>query len=242
MDRLSPRLEWARHAPRPFAAGVLVAGVLVAVLLLVRGCGEHRHPHPTALADGSTAQPTPPELQSLGSGAFLTRVRATTAAGLDRRARACVDSAAGRPVDPRQAIIERVDALGSSSTFQPRPGRFVFGCTSGSGTPSSRSWCGHVAGELRGGELVDPRLDIACRTQAGAPIGSVWITPVAGARWIVVRDRPGIQIYRVAGSLPVRVTTTSVDLATATAVFRVEQYDDSGARVAEATLRTAVAG
>ena len=225
-----------RH-PRPSVA----VGLLVAVLLACAACGGSR-PSVT-LADGSTAARAPTALKRLGNTAVLTTERTVSLGSLDARGRTCVALPAGRALAPNQIFVERVDHRGSSVTFRPGGQQFVIGCTSAARTSGTKiPWCGHVVGEIRNGHLVDPRLDIACRTTDGAAVGSAWIEPVARARWIVVRDHKLIQIYPTAASLPVRVTTGSVDIATATAVFRVEQYDREGTRVSEATLRTAVAG
>lgn len=225
--------------PRPSHAIGLFAVVVVvsAAAVMSAGCGSS-HP-PVKLADGSSGRPIPTALERLGKTAVFASERAVRVQALDARERSCVRLSAGRALAPDQLLVKRVDHLGASVTFRPRGGPFVFGCTS---SGPSDGWCGHVVGEIRHGHLFDPRLDIACRTAAGDPIGSAWIDPVAQARWIVVRDHGVIQIYPTAASLPVRVTTLSVDIPTATAVFRVEQYDRQGTRVSEATLRTAVAG
>lgn len=225
-----------RH-PRPS----LATGLVVAVLLACAACGGSRPP--VTLADGSTGARAPIVLKRLGDTTVLTTERTVSLHSLDARGRACVALSTGRVLAPNQIFVERVDHLGSSVTFRPSGEPFVSGCTSAAPTSATKTpWCGHVVGEIRNGHLVDARLDIACRTTAGAAIGSAWIEPVARARWIVVRDHKLIQIYPTAASLPVRVTTGSVDIATATAVFRVEQYDREGTRVSEATLRTTVAG
>jgi hypothetical protein len=182
-------------------------------------------------------------LEKLGATALLTTVRAFSARSLDARGRSCIATSVGRARTPGETVIERVDHFGSSVTFRPRTGPFLFGCTAAARSPEAHGgWCGHVVGEVRDGHLVDPRLDIACRTPEGEAIGSAWIEPVPNARWIVVRDHALVQIYPVAAALPVRVTTGVVDIPTATAVFRIEQYDAAGTRVSEATVRTAVAG
>lgn len=218
----------------------LVAAVALvsAAVCVSAGCASSRHPA-VKLADGSAGKALPAALERLGDTAVLTRERTVTLRSIDARGRACVALGAGSVLVPRQTLVERIDHLGLSVTFRPRGGPFVYGCTS---SGSSGGWCGHVVGEVRQGHLVDPRLDIACRTAAGDAIGSAWIEPVAQARWIIVRGQGVIQIYPTAASLPVRVTTLSADIPTATAVFRVEQYDAQGTRVLEATLRTAVAG
>ena len=223
--------------PRPS----LAAWVAFAVLLLSTACGGSR-PR-TTLADGSPGARVPSALKQFGDTALLTAVRTVSLHSLDAQGRACVALTTGRALAPDQRFVERVDHFGSSVTFRPQGGPFVIGCTSATGGSGTKgTWCGHAVGEIRGGRLVDPRLDIACRTAAGRAVGSAWIEPVVHARWIVVRDHALVQVYPVAASLPVRVATLSADIPTATAVFRVEQYDATGSRVSEATLRTAVAG
>jgi hypothetical protein len=238
-------------ATRPGGSGLTLrpsyaTGLVVATVLAAAACGGSR-PAMT-LADGSTGERIPSPLSSLGDSALLTTERTLPLRSLDARGRACVTLAAERQLAPAQPFVERVDHYGSSVTFRPRGGPYVIGCTSAADSSGAkRIWCGHIVGEIRGGHLLDPRLDIACRTATGAAIGSAWIEPVADARWIVVRARELIQIYPVSvgtetASLPIRVTTLAADIPTATAVFRVEQYDAEGTRVSEATLRTAVAG
>ncbi len=218
--------------------GLVAAVVLIsAAAVLSAGCGNSRPP--VKLADGSGGSPLPAALERLGKTSVLTSERTVQLRTLDAQGRACVRLSAGRALAPDQMLVERIDHLGASVTFRLRGEPFAYGCTS---SGRSHRWCGHFVGEIRQGHLVDPRLDIACRTAAGAPIGSAWIEPVAQAKWIVIRGRGVIQIYPTAASLPVRVTTLSVDIPTATAVFRVEQYDLQGTRVSEATLRPAVAG
>ena len=225
--------------PRPSYATALV-------LIAVFGCASCGNSRPVILlADGSRGGPIPSPLRDLGDTAVLTSERTVTEHNLDSRGRACMALDSGRRLAPGQAVVERVDHFGSSLTYRPRGGPFVFGCASSAAR--KHAWCGHAVGEIRRGHLADPRLDIACRTATGAPLGSAWIEPVADAKWIVVRGRDLIQIYPVAtgvalASLPVRVTTLAADIPTATALFRIEQYDAKGTRIAEATLRAAVAG
>jgi hypothetical protein len=216
--------------------------LLLAILLAAAGCND-TPATPSVLADGSAPPPLPKAVERLGQGVTNTRVRVIAGDQLTAANHACVLSELGRALHARDVAVERIDALGSSITFRPDHARLVYGCTSGTGEPPAHvHWCGHIAGKLRGDTLPDPRLDIGCRTAQGDAIGSVWIDPAPKVRWIVVRDRSRIQVYATAGSLPVRVTTTAVDVEAATAVFKVEQYDGTGTRIAEGTLRTAVAG
>lgn len=240
-----PRVRLGGTGQRGLPLPSVAAVAATAVLLLASACGDSK---PRArLSDGSPAEAVPSALKHLGAAALLTTVRTVRFLSLDPRGRACVTLTTGLALAPDQPFVERVDHLGSSVTFRPHGGPFVIGCTSGSTrSGSKKAWCGHVVGEIRGDHLADPRFDIACRTAGGAAVGSAWIEPVHNARWIVVRDHALTQVYPVATgagvALPVRVTTLSADIPTATGVFRVEQYDKAGTRVAEGTFRTAVAG
>ncbi|HXY16976.1 MAG TPA: hypothetical protein VEH79_02265 [Gaiellaceae bacterium] len=215
--------------------------LLVIVLTLPLGCSAPRRA-PASLVDGRRAQPPPPQLRALGSSAVLTEVRTVASSDLSPAERRCVRGD-GSLLGTGWPLVERVDVRSITVTFRPVRGRFVYGCMS-SGRRKTRdiAWCGHAYGPLRGGRLTDPRLDVSCRDARGRPWASAWIEPVPGARWIVVDGNDPPQIYPAAVNLPVRVTTTSVDLPSATATFRVEQYDGSGRRVSFSILRAAVAG
>lgn len=70
----------------------------------------------------------------------------------------------------------------------------------------------------------------------------MWIDPDPRARWIVAREQGLAQVYPVVGPLPIRITTSAVDVRSASATFIVEQYDGTGGRVAFSIVRAAVAG
>jgi hypothetical protein len=68
-------------------------------------------------------------------------------------------------------------------------------------------------------------------------------TPVAGARWIGVRQDGYVEVNEVLGALPVRVATTrGIDLDDARATFELTQYDASGRELVHGEMEAAVAG
>ena len=85
-------------------------------------------------------------------------------------------------------------------------------------------------------------LDILCEDAERHFLGLAWIEPVAGARYVVLREALYAEVYEVAAGLPVRVATHDVDVGTSSATFRIEQYDGVGRRLARRTLHAFVAG
>jgi hypothetical protein len=235
------RLSGARRARPRRAVATTVLLALATSLLAAPGCGAKGQPR-VQLADGNLSLTTPKELRDPVSRGVVTEVRTISGATIGPRERACIRSS-DATLPSRQLLVERVDIRGTSITFRLPGQRFVYGCTAAGGLRDREfSWCGHVLGKLRGGRLRDPRLDIGCRDATGGPWGSVWVDPVRGTRWVVVRDREYAQIYPTAVGLPVRVTTGAVDTRTGMALFRVEEYDRTGALISASRLRAAVAG
>jgi hypothetical protein len=80
------------------------------------------------------------------------------------------------------------------------------------------------------GHLRDPRLDIGgCNTADGRPVASAWVEPAPGARYVVV-EQPGFaEVYEVAATMPVRISTISgLNEAPLGASFRVSEHDAQG--------------
>jgi hypothetical protein len=50
------------------------------------------------------------------------------------------------------------------------------------------------------------------------------------------------EVYRVAGEVPVRVSTADVDLRASTATFRVSEHSRDGGLLRDYTLEAAVSG
>ncbi len=139
--------------------------------------------------------------------------------------------------------MERVGVVSSSVTFATPSG--LQGCDNSSGSrDGGRRWCGTSFGVLSDGRLQDPRLDIAgCRADAGQPIGLAWIQHQPDARYLAVEQEGYLEVYEAAGSLPVRIATTSgVEMAGSRATFRVSEHDAAGRRLRRYELVVAAAG
>jgi hypothetical protein len=61
------------------------------------------------------------------------------------------------------------------------------------------------------------------------------------AKWVVVSDGGTREVYEVAESLPVRVTTTE-NIGLGKASFAIEEYAADGSKLREYTLEAQVAG
>ena len=85
-------------------------------------------------------------------------------------------------------------------------------------------------------------MDILCKDVEKRPVGLAWVEPVAGARYVVVREHDYAEVYEAASGLPVRVATHNVGVETSSATFSIEQYDSLGRRLSRRRLRAAVAG
>jgi hypothetical protein len=92
--------------------------------------------------------------------------------------------------------------------------------------------------------LRDPRLDLAgCTTAEGDPVAFAWIEPSRDASFVAVRQRGYVEVYPVAGRLPVRVATTSgISLAESRATFEVSEHDATGALLRRSSVEARVAG
>jgi hypothetical protein len=220
-----------------------ISALLATVALTAAGCGGDRASVET-LVDGSRAQPRPSALADLEGTVVLTRVRTRTGAELGQDGRECLRSfEPGLRVSGGATVVERTGVMGASLTFRDQRQRFVLGCDRTRMSGENRTtWCGHAAGELIAGRLRDPRLDIGCRTSPDDPIGFVWLEPAARTRWVAVDEVAYSEVYEVASSLPVRVTTSRVNTADSTAKVRVAEYDAGGSVLTTYEVTARVAG
>ena len=142
-------------------------------------------------------------------------------------------------------VVERVGVDSESLTFENRDGNGVYACDGGSDASGERQppWCATVFGELVHGRLLDPRLDVLCRDSSRRPLAYAFVDPVAGARWVGVRQDGYIELHEVLAGLPVRIASTrGVDAEAARASFEVTQYDAGGRELVAGRLEVAVAG
>jgi hypothetical protein len=146
-------------------------------------------------------------------------------------------------------VVERVGVNGSSWTFTGK-GSSLHACDTipepstaeEPDRPYDGLWCGADTGRLDDGVLNDPRLDLCANTD-GELTGFAWVEPQPATKWVVVSDDGHREIYEVAESLPVRVTTTEgVQQESSRASFDIEEYAEDGPKLREYVLETAVAG
>lgn len=185
-------------------------------------------PRPSHLLDGSPAGRAPVPLDGAGGPAILTLARAASPATLAR-------CAAARA--PGARVLERVGVGAASVTVLDETGREARACdaVAPDGHP-----CATALGRLRRGRLEDSRLTVTCETTAG-PRAFAWMEPGSATRYVSV-DRGGwVEVYPVAGDLPVRITSDDVDLA-GRARFRIAEHDRRGRRIAAYSLEPRVAG
>jgi hypothetical protein len=210
-------------------------------LLSVAGCGgDESSPQ---LVDGSQAAELPAALEELGDG-VLTRTSVLPPGQIDKgRFTAC-----GHPPIPGDTVIvERTGVQGASWTFAT--GSSLYGCDQIANPaedpdddPYGGRWCASPSGRLEGSTLNDPRLNL-CTNTVGELTAFVWIEPQLETKWVVVSDAGKREVYQVAESLPVRVTTTENINPEGSASFDVEEYTaDGSTRLREYTLDAQVAG
>jgi hypothetical protein len=74
-------------------------------------------------------------------------------------------------------------------------------------------------------------------------VAFAWYEPGRQTAYIAVRHPKYVEVYRVAGRSPVRVsTTTGISETDASATFEVSEHDRRGALLRASTVTTRVAG
>ncbi len=217
----------------------LMAAAAASAMFVAAGC-EHGGGRPTRLLDGRPAPRFSPV-----RGSVVAAGRVVTRSELGRRLDACISAEDRATVAPDTTVVERVSVAGESLTFANRDRSGVFACDAGIDPAGERAppWCHAVFGELAGGRLLDPRLDVICRDRGRRPLAYVFVDPVPAARWIGVRQHGYVELYEVLGGLPVRAATTSgIDLEQAGARVEVTQYDAEGRELVRGELEATVAG
>ena len=215
---------------------VLIAGVLVSCT------GDDDSP--MKLMDGSTPGPLAVELQDVpNQDVVLTSVKVTDFSDIapDSPIAECFRQSSSPLSGP---VTERVGVVSSSVTVQTKDGRAVDGCDDTSGPrEENRTWCGGAYGQLFQGRLRDPRLNIGCLTEDDEMVGFVWVQPDRRARYVSVEQPEYVEVYEVAGDLPVRVATRSgVQVEGSRATFDLLEHDDNGRLLRGYRLEAAVAG
>ena len=209
---------------------MIVAGGVA--LVASCGCG-HSGGRPTRLLDGRPA----PQFRPVAGG-VVGAARLLERADLD----GCQPDA---PVPADALVVERIGVESRSATFANPARTRVYACDGGIDAAGERAppWCASVVGELVGGRLLDPRLEVVCRDRARRPLAYAFVEPVPGARWIGVHEDGYVELYETLARLPVRVATTQgVDVENARATLELSQYDAEGRELIHQTVAAAVAG
>jgi hypothetical protein len=174
-------------------------------------------------------------------GAIPTSVRLLRAARIDATLREC-RGAGPREWTPRTIVVDRRSGARRSLAFRSADRRFIASCDAIGVRIEGRRWCAPSTGTLFAGRLRDPRLTL-CQARGRRPIAFVWVTPRPRARWIGVLQGARIELYRVAGGLPVRVSSDrNVHISGSRATFFVRQYDGDGKLVTRQTITARVSG
>jgi hypothetical protein len=216
------------------------AATLCASFLLLVGAGCDDESRPKRLLHGEAAAELRPVDDSV-----VTQTRIVRAAFLGRRFSLCLRRAdrVRFPIDT--VVVERIGVFSESLTFRDRSGRHLYSCDGGIDRAGERRrpWCGGSVGRLYDGRLLDPRLDILCADLDGRPLAYAWVTPAAGSYWIGVDQGPYVELYEVAGNLPVRIATRrGIDRAAARVTFQLAHYDIQGRELITESLEAAVSG
>jgi hypothetical protein len=73
-------------------------------------------------------------------------------------------------------------------------------------------------------------------------MGIAWIHPGPTARYVAVGQAGYVEVYEPAGSLPVRISTTDVEIEGSRAIFEVSEHDITGRQVRRYELEVVPAG
>jgi hypothetical protein len=197
---------------------------------------------PTRLADGSPAEATTVELEGVEAPTLATKVDLIRATRIPKGSADAACLASGG-VDPGSFAVRRVSIAGESVTLRTASGGALRACDDSSDSQSGETWCGHAYGRLEAGRLTDPRLDLACTTDAGDPVAFAWVEPSADAAFVAARQRGFVEVYKTAGDLPVRVaTTTGIVEDESSATLEISEHDLHGALLRTYALDARVAG
>jgi hypothetical protein len=221
----------------PTSRAPLVLGVMC-----LAGClHDGPSPPPTLLSDGSPARPPRVAPAGVDGTTVATRVRAVRSNAIEAGSAAarCLGSW-GRA---EGLVVERTDVRGTSVTYLGPGRRAAYACErAGAGSTTVELWCGHAFGKLEEGRLRDPRLDLSCRSEDGAPLAFAWVQPGRGAAYVVVAHRSYNELYRVVDGVPVRIAGDDVDIASSRATFAVSEHAADGRRLRDYELEAAVSG
>jgi hypothetical protein len=202
---------------------------------LLAGCGSGR---PKQLLYGQAAAEFRPV-----AGSVISIARGLDAATLGGRFSLCAERIGLRVLPRSTLVVERIGVFSESLTFRDPRGRTLYACDGGVDPAGENQppWCGVSVAVLQRGRLLDPRLDVLCRTKHGHALAYAWIEPIAGSHWIGVDQGSYSEMFEAAGGVPVRVATRR-NIVGSHATFAVTQYDVHGRELVKGTIEAAVAG
>src|SRR3972149_1232808 len=128
----------------------------------------------------------------------------------------------GRPIRPRLVGCAAVVVIASL---------FMAGCDSNdSGAPLTLMTGARAPEPATHLEGVGGRGAVASWTAAGAgaPRGSAGVEPDPGTRFVAVEQDGYVEVYETAAGLPIRVTTSDVDIERSSAEFRISEDGSDG--------------
>jgi hypothetical protein len=229
--------------PHRFQSLVLTS-ILALGIGVLSGCANG-DAAPDRLLDGSEAGEPPFGLEGVEEPAVLTKVRVVQPSARDRaeRSASCLERGRGSS-RPKGPSVERIGVYSETVTFEEKSGRAIFGCDDTAGPrEGNQQWCGSAYGQLYGGQLRDPRLDIGCRTEGDEMVGFIWIQPATRVRYVSVEQPGYVEVYEIGGGLPIRVATRSgIRVEGSRATFDLFEHDADGRLLRKHRLEAAVAG
>jgi hypothetical protein len=127
-------------------------------------------------------------------------------------------------------MVVRTGASSRTMTYRDPKHHIVYGCDGTRGeTEQLHRWCGTSVGYLSRGRLPDPRLDLTCTNEQGAPMGFAWVEPDPHTRYVAIGQPGYAEVYERVGDLPIRVATISgLHTSPLGATFHVTEHDAKG--------------
>jgi hypothetical protein len=195
------------------------------------------------LLDGTPAREAPVELEGINGTTVLTATSVLSVTSLEpgSAAHTCIEEHIPDAQFEGSAVL-RVGIASESLTVREAGGRSLRGCVNTAGPREGRRrWCSGSSGRLRAGRLDDPRLELLCTTSGGMPVAFAWFDVSENTRYLAVRQPDYVEVYEVAGGVPVRVATVS-EVEGSQATFDLSEHDAEGRLLSRDRVEAFVAG
>src|SRR4051812_32032349 len=187
-----------RRPVRPILGLCLVAVALPA-------CGSHAAGR---LADGTRPRTLPHRVRAAAGDPTFTQGHTLGRTAADELGFADCRRRAGVAVPPGAVVVERVTTAGISFTTRVAPGLFACDMRPLRDGTAARA-CAMTIGKVQSGNLLDPRLTLACGFGQKRHLAFAWVEPRPRTRWLLVHDGERRELYEVAGDVPVRIAITN---------------------------------